>query len=50
MTGQVRREFVFDARNRDGWDRYDLAPGTWRFEGQYGGAWAAAPPKVSIPP
>jgi len=31
LTRQVRRKFVSTRGNRDGWTRYHLAPGTWRF-------------------
>lgn len=47
--GEVKR-FLFDLRNRDGSTRYDLAPGTWRFEGRYGDVWASSPPTVSVLP
>lgn len=47
--GETKR-FLFDFRNRDGPSRYDLAPGTYRFEGRYGETWAALAPTVDVLP
>lgn len=47
--GEVKR-FIFDLRNRDGGTRYDLPPGTYRFDGIFGDKRASAPPTVTILP
>ena len=44
------KRFIFDLRNRDGSSRYDLAPGTYRFEGRYGDTWAVSAPTIDILP
>lgn len=46
-AGETKR-FVFDMRIGENGTRYDLAPGTWRFEGTYGGAWDPSPPTVTL--
>lgn len=30
--------------------RYDIVPGTWTFNGSYGGVWAPSPPTVAVSP
>lgn len=48
--GGETKQFLFDLHNRPGPTRFDLAPGTWRFNGAYGDVWAAAAPTVTIGP
>lgn len=49
VAGETKR-FVFDLRIGAGESRYDLRPGTYRFEGAYGDVWAPNPPTVTIAP
>ena len=44
------KRFIFDFRNRRGPYRFDLEPGTYRFDGAYGGVWARNPPTVTVAP
>jgi hypothetical protein len=42
--------FIFDFWVRSGATRYDIAPGTWGFQGAYGGHWAPSAPTLDLPP
>lgn len=44
------KQFIFDFHNVPGSYRYDLAPGTWTFNGAFGDVWAASPPVVAVGP
>lgn len=46
---EVKR-FIFDFHIGAGSTRYEESPGTYRFEGAYGGVWAANPPTVTVAP
>jgi len=46
---EVKR-FIFDFRVGVGDARYYLRPGTFRFNGAYGGVWAPNPPTVTVSP
>jgi hypothetical protein len=44
------KQFIFDFHIGPGDTRYDLRPGTYRFEGSYGSVWAPNPPTVIVAP
>jgi hypothetical protein len=45
------KSLIFDFHIVDGSrSRYDIAPGTWTFNGSHGAVWAAAPPTVTVSP
>lgn len=46
---EVKR-FIFDFHIGVGDTRYDQSPGTFRFNGAYGGVWAPNPPTVTVSP
>jgi hypothetical protein len=46
---EVKR-FIFDFRIGQGDTRYDRIPGTFRFDGAYGGVWATNPPTITVSP
>ncbi len=46
---EVKR-FIFDFRVSAGSSRYDVSPGTYLFNGAYGGAWAPNPPAITVSP
>ena len=46
-----RKRFIFDFRiTALDLTRYELAPGTYEFNGAYGRVWAADPPTLTLPP
>jgi hypothetical protein len=45
------KSLIFDFHIVDGSrSRYDIGPGTWTFNGSYGGVWVASPPIVTVSP
>ena len=44
------KRFIFDFHIGAGDLRYDQAPGTFQFNGAYGGVWAPNPPTVTVSP
>jgi hypothetical protein len=44
------KRFIFDFRIGAGRTRYDQPPGTYQFNGAYGGVWAANPPTIIVSP
>lgn len=44
------KRFIFDFHIGEGITRYDQPPGTYQFNGGYGGAWAPNPPTIVVAP
>ena len=44
------KRFIFDFHIGTGDSRYEARPGTYRFNGAYGGVWAPNPPTVVVSP